>query len=86
MQSRILAQNLIAGSEWSKNDCPGLTQHISSALDYDVSVFLKQLISFDSPSSIKLALTVDFFLRAALSSYDDSELKLLVTNCLIDES
>lgn len=84
MRSLILAQNFNAGSECSKYDYAGLIQHTKATLDVEVRVFLKQFTNFESPSSI--AALKDFFFNEDLRSYDESELKLLVTNYLTEVS
>ena len=82
--SLILAENWMAGNECSNWFSVGLTQVIIRIFDWWVSVFLRQLTSLESPSSIwEFEL---FFLRADRSNCADKQLKLFVTNDFIDES
>ena len=73
--SRILAQNLTAGREWSKYWGEGLAQATTRMLDFEVRVVFKEPTRPESPSSSWVLLP-----RALLRIYVDKQLKLLVTN------
>ena len=69
------AQNLIAGSEWSKYWGAGLAHATSRMLLLEVSVVFKEPTRPESPSS-----NCVLFPKALFKIYVDKQLKLLVTN------
>ena len=85
MQSRILAQNLIAGRLCLKSETFGVTQHTKRSLLLGFIVGEIKSISFDSTEAWAVDCEcLDFLLRAALTKLDESELKLRVTKSLTE--